>query len=114
MSILARFWEPWHFAIPAARCPSLKEKLLGRTRLGPPRNVISGDQSLISPGSQKKFFDAVSFSVGHWLDSRVIVNSGTLLTAERRASVRQHKYCMHSIKKIGACRKRKKKKLVSR
>lgn len=56
MSILARFWEPWHFAIPAARCPSLKEKLPERTRLGPPRNVISDDQSLISPGSQKKFF----------------------------------------------------------
>lgn len=27
--------------------------------------------------------------------------------------MRQHKYCMHSIKKIGACRKRKKKKSLS-
>lgn len=56
MSILARFWEPWRFAIPAARRPSLKEKLRGRARLGPPSNAISGGQNLISAGSQRNFF----------------------------------------------------------
>lgn len=62
MSILARLWEPWHFAMPAAaaRCPSRREKLPGGAQPGvppppaPPWKAVVGDQSLISARGQKK------------------------------------------------------------